>query len=692
MSTRFRIGPTTFLTTIALWERLIRGGGPVDPRPTNTVQPFITGNLFVGQTLTCNPGVWYGDPYPTFTYQWQMWNGTTFENILNATAASYSPTVDSDFRCIVTGTNLHGSTPVESDTVDIEPALSAPSFSTQPTISGGTTTGSTLTLDQGTWTGNPVPTAAQQWQKFDVPSGVWGDLVGETALTYVANVDGEYRAKVTLTNSQGTAVEVTVSIVVGAAVAPALLESPQIGGNAYVGSMLYVIPGTWTDTDSYTYQWQTQNTSTLVWSNISAATGTSHDTTVVAPHRCLVYGKNTVSTVEGISDTLNVADLPTGTTTVTHYSSSFDTDDGWTLPIGTSISGGALNFDNTTENVTASRSMPTSLPAGTYTVESSILAGDSADGATKGNVTVYLNSLADSTGEVTRTDVLGTFTDTITTASALSTMGIRVTRQDLTMNIKVGHIIVRGEGISVINQAPTLDYAPQLRGIAETGQILYSTHGVWFGNPEMTYAVQWYKYNTSTLAWDAISAATSFTYTPTEPGDYRTTVTVTNSEGVGSANSASITVTGESAGGGTPAPAPGTYNQYRVVVTETWGAPTVSLAEVQIHAAPGQSPLTPSSVFASTESMPAANAFDVVHATWWNSSIGDATPHIGGVLDTASAIGELHLVYPNIEPEYYEEAPRSFRLEGWDGTQWQPLLVVEGAPRWTPGETRTYTV
>lgn len=689
MSTRFRIGPTTFLTTIALWERLIRGGGPVDPKPVNTVQPFITGNLFVGQTLTCNPGVWYGAPYPTFTYQWQMWNGTAFEDIVGATSDTYSPTVDSDFRCLVTGTNLHGSTTAESDTVDVEPALSAPAFSVLPSISGNTTTGSTLTLDPGTHTGNPVPTVAQQWQFFDSGTGTWGDLVGETNLTVVANVDGEYRAQVTLTNSEGTAVEVSNSIVVGAAVAPTLLDSPQIGGNAYVGSMIYVIPGTWTDTDSYTYQWQTQDTSTLVWSNIAGATGTSHDTTVAVPHRCLVYGKNAVSTVEGISNTLTVYEIPDQTTTSTLYTTSFDSNDGWVVPADCSISGGFFNFDNTASNVTATRDLTSlALPAGTYSIEHSIANGDLGD--TQGNVTIRLNNSTFS--GATRTDLTGTFTDDITITEPVVDVEIRVTRQNSTMDIKIGHLTITGTTTAPMLQAPTLDYAPRLRGVAETGKTLYSTHGVWFGNPEMTYAVQWYKYNTSTAAWVAVSGATSFSFVPTEAGDYRTTVTVTNSEGTNSANSPSITVTGEDAGGGEPTPAPGTYSQFRIYVYSTWGAPTVSLAEISFRATVGGASIAASSYSASTEALAAANAFDGDSTTWWNSMIGDDQPHVSMVASTASALAQVALTYPNIEAEYYEEAPRWFVIQGWNGTGWVTLKEVTEDPVWSPGETRTYSI
>lgn len=702
MSTRFKIGPTTFLTTIALWERLQRGGAPVDPKPLNTVQPFIEGVLNVDQELTCNPGVWYGAPYPTFTYQWQQWDGTAWVNISLATNQKYTPTVDADFRCLVTGTNVHGSTTAESDTVDIEPALSAPAFSVLPSISGNTTTGSTLTLDPGVHVGNPTPTAAYQWQKFDSGSGLWADVGGATATTYVANVDGEYRAKVTLTNTQGTAVEVTLSIVVGAAVAPSLLESPQIGGNAYVGSNIYVIPGTWTDTDSYAYQWQTQDTSTLVWSNITGATGTTHDTTVAAPHRCLVYGKNTVSTVEGISNTLTTSNLPTGTTAgelLSNGSFTGASSTGWT------VTGGGTTFTNSTVDMystTATQVVGQAISASAGAVLTlKFFLNAYVDGNigprvrfTDGTYMYFFGDQAGNSplsgGEAT-TAVGTTVTAPTITVPAGKTVDLfefRVSRRNSLVDVETDNYSLTGPVTSVVNQAPALDYAPQIRGIKETGQTLYSTHGVWFGNPEMTYAVQWYKYNTSTAAWVAVSGATSFSFVPTEAGDYRTTVTVTNSEGTNSANSTTVTVTGTSA----PAPSPGTYSQFRLVVDANWGAPTTSLAEVSFRATAGGSSIAASSYSASSESLPVGNAFDGDANTWWNSVIGDQVPHVLMVCSSASALAQVAITYPNIEPEYYEEAPRKFRVQGWDGSAWITLLETLEAPRWSPGETRTYTL
>ena len=51
-------------------------------QPVNTVDPSISGNLWVGQTLTCANGTWTGTATITYTYQWKA-NGT---NISGATS------------------------------------------------------------------------------------------------------------------------------------------------------------------------------------------------------------------------------------------------------------------------------------------------------------------------------------------------------------------------------------------------------------------------------------------------------------------------------------------------------------------------------------------------------------------------------------------------------------------------------
>jgi hypothetical protein len=79
---------------------------------------------------------------------------------------------------------------------------SAPVNTTIPTISGTVSIGQVLTSSTGTWTGNPTPTYAYQWQK-----GV-SNISGATSSTYtvlIGDVGSTLRCVVTATNSVGSA-------------------------------------------------------------------------------------------------------------------------------------------------------------------------------------------------------------------------------------------------------------------------------------------------------------------------------------------------------------------------------------------------------------------------------------------------------------------------------------------------------
>jgi hypothetical protein len=77
--------------------------------PVNTSPPVISGKNDVGELFTVNDGTWTGIMPITFTYQWKR-NGT---NIIGETNSTYTTVlVDSGqtITCLVTATNILGST------------------------------------------------------------------------------------------------------------------------------------------------------------------------------------------------------------------------------------------------------------------------------------------------------------------------------------------------------------------------------------------------------------------------------------------------------------------------------------------------------------------------------------------------------------------------------------------------------
>ena len=76
--------------------------------PVNTGLPTISGNAFVGQTLTATDGAWSGAP-TSFTYQWQRCDtaARTAPDISGATGPPRAPAADAGttLRIVVTATN-----------------------------------------------------------------------------------------------------------------------------------------------------------------------------------------------------------------------------------------------------------------------------------------------------------------------------------------------------------------------------------------------------------------------------------------------------------------------------------------------------------------------------------------------------------------------------------------------------------
>jgi hypothetical protein len=196
------------------------------------------------------PGVWEGQPTPTFTYKW-LRDGS---EIAGATASSYK-IVEADrghsLSCIVTASNTEGKGEAHSSN-NIHVPGSPPIPLELPTIAGTPEVGTALTCSEGKWSGAPVPTVTYQWllngvnlpsatsPKYTVPSADRGLLL---------------TCKVTASNSEGT--ESASSSVHVPGIPPHDLEKPHVSGTAALGSTLTCQPGIWEGKPppALTYQW-----------------------------------------------------------------------------------------------------------------------------------------------------------------------------------------------------------------------------------------------------------------------------------------------------------------------------------------------------------------------------------------------------------------------------------------------------
>ena len=136
-------------------------------------------------------------------------------------------------------------------TGETTPVMVAPTITTQPSITGGTTTGSVLTLNEGAASGTSAPTGAIQWLRRTTA------ISGATGATYTlvsGDVGQAISARVTWTNSAGS-VQATSNAITGqapaATPAPAATTAPSINpASATVGDSVTLTLGIWSNASS----------------------------------------------------------------------------------------------------------------------------------------------------------------------------------------------------------------------------------------------------------------------------------------------------------------------------------------------------------------------------------------------------------------------------------------------------------
>lgn len=291
-------------------ERSFGIGTPPTPAiPANLSAPVITGSLPVGSVLACAVGAWSGYPPPAYTFQWRR-AGVDISGATSSTYTTVSGDIGQATTCRVTATNSQGSASATSNSLTPTAALVAPANTVAPSTSGSTVAGGTRTSGDGTWTGNPTPTLSRNWQ---VNSGSWADIPGETGSSLTIPAAGDYRLRVRGTNSQGTLDAYSSSFTATAALAaPVNTVAPTTSGSATVGGTRTATTGTWTGnpTPTYAYQWQ-KNIST-VWTNISGQTASTYTLTEEGDFRCVVTATNSQGSASANTSSFTVTAAAAG--------------------------------------------------------------------------------------------------------------------------------------------------------------------------------------------------------------------------------------------------------------------------------------------------------------------------------------------------------------------------------------------
>lgn len=265
------------------------GAVAVSP-PVNTSAPVIDGVLRAGQVVTA-ASAWSGAGEIDFAYQWQRCDASSAScaAIGGASAQSYVLTtadVGATLRVVVTATNSGGSTSATSSaTAVVRASPAAPTPVTAPSLSGAAVVGSTLTAQNGLWSGDTPISYAYRWQRCPIGGTVCADIANAVGATYVPSAGdsgNQLRVVVIATNdiSSDSATSALTDIVIGGRAAPQNTSAPAITGVPQVGQTLNASSGAWSGTPPFAFYYQWLRCNAGGCANVAGATDPAY--TVVA--------------------------------------------------------------------------------------------------------------------------------------------------------------------------------------------------------------------------------------------------------------------------------------------------------------------------------------------------------------------------------------------------------------------------
>ena len=264
-------------------------------------------NPKVGSIWTVSTGIW-ADPQPVKTYQWyrcdtRVATGTTPITTLpspsclaisGATGTSYTITAEDSGKFI----SIEAIASNAADTIrqwsnSTLSVLQVPIAITPPTISGERQRSKVLTIDQGIWTGSPIPVISYQWYSCKTaiettsttpqPATNCSQISGETSATYTQSPAGSDDGKfitATVSGTSGTAEPTVYWVTVAAgnatALAPAAQALPSIyskSGKSAVGEVFSIEDDRWVGAPApvLTYKWYACNTANIPAASTLAA-------------------------------------------------------------------------------------------------------------------------------------------------------------------------------------------------------------------------------------------------------------------------------------------------------------------------------------------------------------------------------------------------------------------------------------
>ena len=539
-------------------------------KPVNVKAPEVTGTAALGNTVTCSPGEWHGQPPPTYTYQW-LRNGTSIALATMSTYTVVSADEAQSLSCAVTASNSEGSGAATSKPVAV--GGSKPVNTQAPEVSGTAAVGDTLTCSTGTWTGVPTPTFAYEWLREGTA------IASASAAAYTAVEADETHSlscRVTASNSAGSAQATSASVKVPGT-KPVSVKAPEVTGTPEPGDVLSCSTGTWTGvpTPTFAYQWLREGVA------IASATASTH--TVVEGDEaqslsCQVTATNSLGSAVATSASVNVGGSAPHNTVAPALSGTPSV--GGTLTCSTGTWSGVptptfayqwLREGVVITSATASAYIVAEADE-THSLSCRVKATNALGSAEATSPTLKVAGSAPEptqapqiTGTLTLGATLTCSTGTWSGVPAPSFVyrwlreGAKIasaTKSTYTIvEADEGHYLScevtasNGEGeatafsstVHVPGTHPELIKSPAVTGIPKAGDTLTCTQGEWKGVPAPTYAYRWLREGVT------IASATANTYLLAEADETHQIsckVTATNSEGSAEASTASVRIEG----------------------------------------------------------------------------------------------------------------------------------------------------
>jgi len=444
-----------------------------------TTVPTISGTKQVGATLTANVSGWSPSAGVSYAYQWHRTIGVVTTDISGATESTYDLVADDLGATIsVTAEGSKAGFTSASRTSAPTTAIAAATFdtTTDPTISGTTTFGSTLTADVAGWSPSEGVSFSYQWHR--TVGVITTNIAGATNSTYELAV-ADVGATISVT-AQGSKAGYTTASTTSAetdTIAPSAFDTttdPTITGTPIFGSTLTAHVSGWSPSAgvAYAYQWKRDGT------NISGATSATY-----------------VLAVDDIESVISVTVRGTKAGYAAEFTTSADTETITTTSFATTtlptITGSAVFGSTLTAHV--SGWSPSS--GVTYTYQWKRDGVDIPD-ATSSTYVVMIDDV-DTAISVSVEGTKAGYTPTSTTSTETAT---------------------------VVTAAFTTTTVPTITGTKSVASTLTANVSGWSPTPDDAYTYQWHR--TIASVTTDIDGATESTYELTSD-DFAATISVT---------------------------------------------------------------------------------------------------------------------------------------------------------------------